>query len=381
MRRQRKYNLILFLILLVAGIGLGYAALGANLSINGTTNLTRTTWDIHFDHITETSGGVTPATATSINAAGNTVTYSITLSNPGDFYEFTVDAVNAGTVDAMIESVTSTLNNGSISNLPDCLSYSATYSDGVTIAPNHLLAANTSETYKVRIEFKTDIEEEDLPDSNQTLNLAFTVNYIQVDNEAIEVPHSVGVYTVNVYDGNYSTIQNGTNTSVLWIGQSIPNGITTYNTPEAAMTALKQATGGTVDRPFYLKHTISNNIVTESTVGFVVTPEMAQNNPGMTAGTYYLKGDKTFEYVNNTWECMSQYDDGNGNCLAPSYNENKATLLSAFGSTNCSDYSSYFSCSVSGLGAYASSDGSVHADVGSWYCAVYSNGSSGCYAS
>ena len=219
MKRQRKYNLILLLIILVAGIGLGYAALSANLEIDGTTNLTKTTWDIHFDHIQETSGGVTPNSTTSINAAGDTVTYSITLSNPGEFYEFTVDAVNAGTVDGMIESITSTLNNGSISNLPDCLTYSVTYFDGVEIASNQLLAANTSETYKVRVEFKTDIEEEDLPDSNQTLSLTFTVNYVQADDGAIPpVPAPVS-FSTDSWPTIIRAIKSG-NTSAYHVGDT-----------------------------------------------------------------------------------------------------------------------------------------------------------------
>ena len=223
MKRQRKYNLILFLIILVAGIGLGYAALSANLEIDGTTNLTKTTWDIHFDHIQETSGGITPSSPTSINAAGDTVTYSITLSIPGDFYEFTVDAVNAGTVDGMVESVTSTLNGGSISSLPDCLTYSATYSDGIPIAADHLLAANSTETYKVRVEFKTDIDEDDLPDSNQTLSFAFSVNYVQANSNAVAIDHSFGSHSWetiinNVRLGNISTYSVG-DTKTVDIGE------------------------------------------------------------------------------------------------------------------------------------------------------------------
>ena len=107
--------------------------------------------------------------------------------------------------------------------------------------------------------------------------------------------------------------------------------------------------------------------MTESYVGFVVSEEMvteARNTfvancnsnqecidgyQGMTAGTYYIKGEKTREYVNNSWQCISEYDDGNGNCLAPSYNSNKAVLLSAFGSSNCTDYSSLFGCIAAGL--------------------------------
>ena len=144
------------------------------------------------------------------------------------------------------------------------------------------------------------------------------------------------------------------------------------------MAAFKQSTGGTVDRPFFLKHTITNNIVTDSYVGFVVTDAMAQANSGMTAGTYYLKGKKTHEYVNGSWQCISEYDDGNGNCLDPEYNTNKATLLSAFGSSYCTDYSSYFRCNVSGLNAYVISSGNVSADAGDWYCIVNENGNSAC---
>ena len=40
------------------------------------------------------------------------VTYEVTLAKPGDFYEFTVDAVNAGTVDAIIDEVRSTYKIG-----------------------------------------------------------------------------------------------------------------------------------------------------------------------------------------------------------------------------------------------------------------------------
>ena len=219
MKRQRKYNLILFLILLVAGIGLGYAALSANLEIDGTTNLTKTTWDIHFDHIQETSGGITPSSPTSINAAGDTVTYNITLSNPGDFYEFTVDAVNAGTVDGMIESFSSTLNGESISNLPDCLTYSVTYFDGVAIAANQLLAANSIEKYKVKVEFREDVDENDLPDSNQTLNFAFSVNYIQANNNAVlAVPLPVS-FSTDSWPTIIRAIKSG-NTSVYSVGDT-----------------------------------------------------------------------------------------------------------------------------------------------------------------
>jgi hypothetical protein len=117
---------------------------------------------------------------------------------------------------------------------------------------------------------------------------------------------------------------------------------------------------------------------------------MAQANPGMTAGTYYLKGKKTHENINGYFQCMSEYDDGNGRCIDPEHaehNANKATLLSAYGSSYCSgDY--IFECSVSGLYAFTSEEGDVGTDliVDSYDdfnddipdCAVLSDGSSIC---
>ena len=374
-KNKRKLNYMILIIMLLV-ISIGYAVLSTNLNIVGAGTINNPTWDIHWENVSVKTGSVSASTPT-IDTAKTTVNYSVTLTIPGDYYEFTVDAINAGTIDGMISVVSNKLNNVEITTLPNYLEYKVTYEDGVDIAPNHLLAANSSEKYKVHVGYKKDISVSDIPSTAQTLNLSFSVTYIQSDTNVVPVPHSQTVYTANVFDKNYDTISTGTNTSVVWIGKTIPNGITTFQTKELAMASLKEASGG-VDRPFFLKHTVSNNTVTDSYVGFVVTEEMAQANVGMTAGTYYLKGKKTSELVEGSWECMSEYDDGEGNCIDPEYNTNKATLLSAFGSSYCHDYSSFFDCSVSGLSAGADSDGAVYAGDDAWLCNVSGNGNSAC---
>ena len=132
-----------------------------------------------------------------------------------------------------------------------------------------------------------------------------------------------------------------------------------------------------LNKTFYLKHVIVDDIVTESYVEFVVTPTMATSNPGMTAGTYYLRGLDTYDVNGN---CKSQYlNSSTGNCESPYYESNKTVLQNAFGSTYCTDYSSYFVCHVSGLGAGAHLDGRVAAsDDGSARCDVYGSGDSYC---
>ena len=375
-KNKRKLNYMILIIMILV-ISIGYAILSTNLNILGSSQISAPTWNIHWENVSVKSGSVTAATPT-IDTNKTTVNYSVTLTIPGDYYEFTVDAVNAGTIDGMVSVVSNKLNGTEITTLPSYLEYKVTYEDGVDIAPNHLLASGTSEKYKVHVGYKKDISATDIPSTAQTLNLSFSVTYVQSDTSVVPVPHQETVYTANVFDKNYDTINDGTNTSVVWIGKTIPNGITTFQTPELAMAALKEASGG-VDRPFFLKHTVSNNIVTDSYVGFVVTDEMASNNPGMTAGTYYLKGKKTSELVEGSWQCMSEYDDGEGNCIDPDYDTNKATLLSAFGSSYCHDSSSHFSCGVSDLGAGADSYGYVNAFADAWGCDVYGNGYSGCY--
>ena len=68
--------------------------------------------------------------------------------------------------------VSNKLNNVEIDAthpLPAYLNYSVTYDDGVAIAPNHLLAANSSETYRVSLKYKDDLDESQLPTTDKTI--------------------------------------------------------------------------------------------------------------------------------------------------------------------------------------------------------------------
>ena len=191
---QRRYRMTV-LVMLLLGISMGYALLTSNLNILGVAGILNPTWDIHFENVQVKSGSVTAPTPT-IDTNKTTVSYSVTLNTPGDFYEFTVDAVNAGTIDGMITEISSTLNNVEIdNNLPPALEYSITYDDGVELAQNQILSAGDSETYKVRVGYKTDIDPEDLPSTEQTLNLTLTVTYQQADDNAEEINHTT-LYSV-----------------------------------------------------------------------------------------------------------------------------------------------------------------------------------------
>ena len=369
---QRRY-LSMVLIILLLSISLGYALLSTNLNIVGTTVVKDNKWDIYFDNVQVMSGSVTASTPV-IDTAKTTVSYSVNLNLPGDYFEFTVDAKNAGTIDGMVSAVSSKLNGTEITTLPNYLEYSVSYSDGIAIQNNHLLEAGKTETYKVRVGYKKDISATDLPSTEQTLNLSFSVTYVQSDTSVVPVPHPEIVYTVNKYD--YSATNPKYN--AVWLNQTFPATITKYQTAIEALAAI--ASASSKDLPFYLKHKIENGIVTESYVEFVVTEEMAQANTGMVAGTYTLRGEKTYDLDTSTWLVDKSY-------ISPYYETNKEAIKTAFGyatnSSRCSESgtgrSSYFGCSVSGLYAYSDASGYVRAyDAGSSTCDVYHSGYSSC---
>ena len=182
MKNIKKYKL--FVILLIFGISVGYAALNTTLKITGKSNISKNTWNVYFDNITITDGSVKAVKVPTINNK-TTLDFEVKLNIPGDYYEFTVDVVNDGTIDAMIENIEKipTLTT----EQQKYLNYTIEYQNKEKVVPKQLVKANEFVRYKVRIEIKKDITSSDLPENIDVLNLGFTVNYIQSDDLGIDV--------------------------------------------------------------------------------------------------------------------------------------------------------------------------------------------------
>ena len=330
---QRRYYLSVFVLLLL-GLGIGYAAMSTNLNITGTTVLKDNRWDIHLENVQVRTGSVTASTPT-INTAKDTVTYSVDLNNLGDYYEFTVDAKNDGSLNGMISNISSKLNGNEITTLPAALSYSVTYSDDVEINNNHLLAVGEKVSFKIRVGYRTDINISDIPSSSQTLNLAFTVTYIQATGSAVEKPRGP-VYTVSAEINN--------------IGSVLSNGTVTFDNYYDALAAHQY--------PFFLKFNLNtNNILTDAAVGFILN-----NN------IYYLHGaGATYNNSTNTVNDDSIY-----------YATNREVVQRAFGN-NCDDYTFSMTCHAPKIQVGITANGFVYIDYDeTWYCYVGADGDTGC---
>ena len=178
-----------FVIVSLLLIGVIYAILQANLQINGIAKIKSNSWDIHFDNVQINGNSVSLTQDDSAAAIDpndtSKVDFSITLGVPGDFYEFTVDVVNAGSIDGMIGELIEemVINGDTVSEIPDYLNYTVKYDGGDPILVKHLLEAGQTLTYKVRLEFRTDLEE--LPEAT-TISSTFGVEFIQADDTSIK---------------------------------------------------------------------------------------------------------------------------------------------------------------------------------------------------
>lgn len=219
MRRIRKSKKAAFIVIaLLLLISIGYAALTTNLTIGGSSTVKKQTFNVYFNNVQVNQSSVSGAkvtTAPSVPAnstSTTTLTWAVTLDTPGEFYEFNVDIVNGGTIDAMVNTAT----NNIVSTLTQAqrayLDYTVTYVNGAAIERYDKLAVGETKTITVRLEFKQDVNPGDLPAEGETgISLSFSSDYVPADTNAVEKVTTVAQVTPpeigNAVD--YSTTLNG----------------------------------------------------------------------------------------------------------------------------------------------------------------------------
>lgn len=178
----KRICLVVIVLVAVMGLTVGFAALQTSLSINGNTKIDKVGWDIRFENINVTTGSVEigsgDAAATIDPTDPTKVTYNVTLSEPGEFYEFTVDVVNKGSLPAKLESIvkdTLTAEEDVYTN------YTVSYVDSTlpTIGDKLATGEGNKKTLRIRVEFDENVSAEDLPTEAHSFELSYQLNYVQ----------------------------------------------------------------------------------------------------------------------------------------------------------------------------------------------------------
>ena len=187
--RKVLYGILGIVLVSVFSLTIAYAALNAVLTISGSAQVSSADWDVHFDNVKVISGSVSGDEPRITSPT--TATFSTTLNMPGDYYEFTIDVVNDGSIDAMIENITKTPTLSV--EQAKYLKYEITYQNGESITTKQLVEKDSYVRLKVRLEYRSDITSSDLPASSETLNLGLKLDYIQSDGSGSSVKDN-GVY-------------------------------------------------------------------------------------------------------------------------------------------------------------------------------------------
>ena len=190
MRQERSpQNLVLVLLAVaVLAMSVGFATYSQNLQINGTATFKKASWDVHFDgssfaedaNNSVASSPATTHTFSQTNDKPTQLAYTVTLEKPGDVYQFTVDVINEGTIDAKLTEIDLSNDQSSAAYISHSVIYDGvTYTNATNSGINKVLASTDSETVTVRVEYVLPANASDLPTAaDVTAHLGVTLNYV-----------------------------------------------------------------------------------------------------------------------------------------------------------------------------------------------------------
>ena len=196
--RGLKVMIVAALVISLTGIGIAFAALSQDLTIEGQGQFNPANWDIHFANLLLDAkvGGADEIGATPVVSADTTkiTGLNVLFTKPGDSISYEFDVVNDGTINAELDNVTlaaSKVCTGDATGADKIadealvcgnLVFTLTYvSGGSTVAAGDSLphtVANSTRRMKLTIEFDEDVTE--LPTDKVTVtDMNMLLQYIQ----------------------------------------------------------------------------------------------------------------------------------------------------------------------------------------------------------
>ena len=191
---NRNYLFIVFCIVLffIIGLSIAYSVLNTTLNITGTADVVASTWDVHFDDASIDANFLSsddvneykvlplslwfPSQYVELISPTEIVFDVMNIDEPGDRFIIEFDVVNAGSIDAKLESI-------ALSNLTPVqeqyINYFVKYDDGTIPKNGDVLNSGDIKTLNLIFEFDENVTADQLPKSSETFELSFLMNYVQ----------------------------------------------------------------------------------------------------------------------------------------------------------------------------------------------------------
>lgn len=191
--KKTKNVVIIALCLTLIFMGVGFAALSQNIKIEATGTVSgKTAWDIHYASfaLNEKGGNAadtTPEATTGgvkyLDTAKTTATVTFTLTAPGDYVEYKGTITNFGSIDAKLNTYTSSFTNNQYVDKTITIggeSIAADESHNVTSPAIALVKGNaTGSSTDVVVRYTLKDTVTDLPEAAQTVTDSIVFGFVQ----------------------------------------------------------------------------------------------------------------------------------------------------------------------------------------------------------
>lgn len=187
MEKKKNTQILIIAVLSVAILfmSVGYATFASRLNVTGNVTVKANRWSVHYDTTTygEAQNSVT---ASAHNLTSTDLTFTVTLTKPGDFYEATANVINDGTFNAALTSITMS----SLTAAQQKYLVYKVYFDGHEFTGNQsglsyslpYTANSNSKVVKVRLEYIQPENSSELPTTDDdTVTLTASLNFEQAN--------------------------------------------------------------------------------------------------------------------------------------------------------------------------------------------------------
>ena len=174
---------IIALIVSLVSVGIAFAAMSQDLTVNGGGTFNPANWSVKFNTSSLVVTPVGDATGTTPTITATTIgTYAVTLTKPGDSVNYLFKVENSGSLDAVIAVLTK--------NAPTCVGTGATPTADASLVCDNLVYTLTYNTVNGTAVAQTDTLAKNSGTPTQVtmvLNVAYPSTMIAVPNDDVTI--------------------------------------------------------------------------------------------------------------------------------------------------------------------------------------------------